>query len=894
MGKYSGKNTRLNSAFEEEPEKKKKSASAAGSFSAKTKESVFKKEKKISSRMPDFRKKATGAKKTGKFLSVPTMNLSLDSITGFIGGFLNMLKEYKIIMAGIAAGLIIAFIVILVNDFHNVKALAHFKPNVTTRIYDKNGILVSELFRQKREVVPLEKIPDSMVRAFVSIEDSEFYDHYGINIKGIVRAFFINIFAGRIKQGGSTITQQLAKILLTSRKRNIYRKVKEAFISLMIESSYSKDEIMALYLNQIYLGHGAYGVESASKIYFGKHVWELNLAEASLIATLPSAPNLLSPIRHPKRSMRKHRAVLSRMVEEGFITVSEAEKAYLEFWPDYLDYINNLPPSRNTMSARIDKAPWFTEYVRRKLVRKYGNDQVYEKGLSVYTTLDIKKQIEAQNIMKDALERQTSVSSSLVFKNDEYIIENFSKEVNLVSSLFDLPTFTRKGSPEQIKFNNYIRNQFAEEFEGLNFLAGTEPIGKALYEFKKSYLQDRDMQKVEGCIISINQRNGYIETMVGGSEFTPINQLNRTIQSRRQPGSAIKPLLYSAAIESGKFTPATTVLDSPVVYLDNEGGDWLPENYECEYYGLVRLRRALMLSINVVSIRLADALGIGTLIDYYKKLLKMNDEEAKKRIPRNFSIALGSVEVSPFELTRAYAIIANGGKDVMPLSIRYIEDRDGRVIENREQEIKAILDKKDRSGTRQVLKPETAAIMMSMLRSVVESGTGRSASPGVPAGGKTGTTNNWKDAWFVGFTPMLTTGLWIGYDRMGLSLGIGQSGGGVAAPVWGRYMRKAMEHEKLVGFPGSSKIVEKEVCSRTGLLPSSSCKRTIKEIFIEGTVPEKECDVCSERTSNRKTSIKGPRDNISRRQKKAVLKNLRKNDSNIIMDSIGDDLLDSN
>ncbi len=442
-----------------------------------------------------------------------------------------------------------------------------------------------------------------------------------------------------------------------------------------------------------------------------------------------------------------------------------------------------------------------------------------------------------------------------------------------------------------MKLNAYIRSNLIEELEGLNFLAGLDTIGGFIEQFRKTFSQDKDLQKVEGCIISINQKNGYIEAMIGGSEFSSINQLNRTMQSRRQPGSSIKPLLYTAAIESGKFTPATAILDSPIVYLDREGGDWLPENYEGEYYGFVRLRRALEKSINVISIRIADTLGIDTVMNYYAKLLKMNDDEAKKRIPRNFSIALGSIEVSPYEMTRAYAILANGGKEVIPFSIRYIKNRDGKELENAEKKIKEQIAKKTKDGSIQIIKPATAQVMISLLRSVIAHGTSRLANPGRPAGGKTGTTNNWKDAWFVGFTPQLTSGLWIGYDKLGLSLGIGQSSGGMAAPVWGRYMREALRNEPVLSFPTYAALKEVTVCAKSGLLPSSRCTSTINEVFIPEFIPEKECEVCSGNENSGSAVTKGPKDNIVKRQKNKIMKNMKKKGENSLIKNIGNDLL---
>lgn len=812
-------------------------------------------------------------------------------IRSFIALLPTIARDYRKILIGLGTGALLAFVVILIIDFNRVQNLATYQPDITTRIYDKNGVLISELFTEKREIVPFEKIPKDLINAFVAIEDNEFYDHWGINPRGIIRAFFVNIFAGGVKQGGSTITQQLAKILLTSRERSLYRKVKEAFISLMIEAKYSKSQILNLYLNQIFLGHGAYGVQAAAKIYFQKNVWDLNLAECALLASLPSAPNMLSPIRHPKTSISRHKIILGKMVEMGYISVEQAEKAFLSFWPDYLDYIGGLPPTLTTWSTRVDKAPWFTEYIRRELVKKYGEEKVFTGGLSVYTTLDVNKQMAGQRILKNALDSQSVVSSGLSFNNEEYMVTNFADEVALASYMFNISSFNKKGSAENKKLNNHLRSEVVEELEGINFLAGINTVSDFLDKYKSTYSDDRDLQRVEGCIISINHTNGYIEAMIGGGEFSSINQLNRTMQSKRQPGSSIKPLLYAAAIESGKFNPASCILDSPIVYLDTDGGDWLPENYEGEYNGFIRLRRALEKSINVVSIRIADTIGMDMVTNYYAKFLKMNDAERKARIPRNLSIALGSIEVSPFEMTRAYAIIANGGKDVIPFAIRYIQDRNGKILENREQEINSIIAEKTKNGSIQVIKPSTAQVMISLMKSVISSGTARAAYPGRPAGGKTGTTNNWKDAWFIGFTSGLTTGLWMGYDKLGLSLGVGQAAAGIAAPVWGYYMREALRNDPVSDFFSYAMLSEVTVCATSGMLPGPSCKGTITEVFVPDHLPEKQCDVCSGQNPDFKISSKGPDENISKEQKQKILNNIKDRKKDSIINNIGDELL---
>lgn len=803
-------------------------------------------------------------------------------------------RNSRTLILGIVTGIVLAFLVIVLIDFYKVRGLASYRPNVTTKIYDQNGELVSELFRQNRDVVPLQRIPADLVHAFIAMEDNEFYDHFGINVKGIVRAFFINLFSGRIRQGGSTITQQLAKILLTSQERSIYRKIKEAFIALMMEATYSKDEILAFYLNQIFLGHGTYGVESAAKFYFQKHVWDLTLAESAMLASLPAAPNRYSPIRYPQRAMDRHKIVLARMVDLGFITIDQAERAFVEFWPDYLDHISALPPSHNAWSARLDRAPWFTEHVRRTLIKKYGEEMVYEKGLIVQATVDVKKQAAAQKVLAEALKRQTAVSGSLQFRDVDYFSDAFNEEIEIFSLLYDINRFAKTGSRENIQFNNYLTENALDDIEIVNFFTGLSNVGMLIEEFRKLYEDDRAYQTVEGCLISINHRNGFIEALVGGSEFTAINQLNRVMQSKRQPGSAIKPLLYAAAMDTGKFSPATALYDSPLVYLDSEGGDWIPENYHNQYQGLVRLRVALAQSINVISIRIAEAIGIQTVMQYFARLLHIEQDDVQRRIPRNLSIAIGSFEVTPLELARAYAIIANGGKNVIPFTIRSVSDASGKVLENQEEEVRKQIQKQEDDGTIWILKPATAQIMISMLQSVILEGTARAAWPGRPAAGKTGTTNNWKDAWFVGFTPELTTCIWMGYDSQGLSLGMGQAAAGVAAPAWGQYMRLALQSTPSTGFPGYAQLEEHRVCARSGLKPSGSCRQIISEVFVPGSAPEAVCDQCAGFSQNVRLSKDGPSENVVESQRRSIINGIqnKRKKGGSIMDHLGTDILE--
>lgn len=813
-------------------------------------------------------------------------------IISFVQNVIRNYSEYSLIIKVVCVALVAGFVIMLGFDYYQVRQLADFQPNVTTQIYDKNGKLISELFSQKREVVSFDKIPKNLIHAFIAMEDNEFYDHWGINPKGIMRAFLVNVASGRVRQGGSTITQQLSKIIMTSQERTIFRKAKEAFISLMIEATYSKDRILELYLNQLFMGHGAFGVETASKLYFGKNVWELNLAECALLASITSAPNGLSPIKYPDRAMKMHRQALAHMVDMGFIKKADAEKAYIEFWPPYLSYINELPPTLTAFSERIDHAPWFTEYIRRKIVDQYGEDAVYNKGLVVMTTLDLKKQLAADRVMQESLKRQTNKSGALVFTGNDKVVEQILPTVEMFTLLFGMDAVSSRGTVLQSHINKYYQEEVLDQLDSINFLIGSDDVGGFADDYRSLFLQERELQRVEGALITVNHNTGYIEAMVGGSAFTSENQLNRSIQSRRQTGSSIKPLLYAAAFDTRKFTPATGVLDSPVVYINRDEGDWIPENYDGEYYGLVRLREALAKSINVVSIRIAEKLGIETVIKYYQKLLHFNDAEAKTRIPRNLSIALGSIDVSPLELARAYGVIARGGTDFIPFAIRQVKDSRGKVLDDYEADIREQMDKMTKNGTNRILKPETAQVMISVLSTVMSAGTGLSASIGRPAGGKTGTTNSWKDAWFVGFTPDITTCVWVGYDRLGMSLGVGESGGVVAAPIWGRYMREALQGDPVTSFPSYAGLESAEVCARSGLALSEFCKDKITEVFVPGTVPTEICTTCENGIElPAGLTRKGPSENISKRQTEEVMKNIKRKNQDAV-DTVGGDLLE--
>ena len=611
---------------------------------------------------------------------------------------------------------------------------------VPTKIYAANGELIGELFVKRRELVKFSQIPENLIKAFIAVEDASFYEHQGINFKGIIRAFFVNLRAGRIREGGSTITQQLAKLSFLSHERTYSRKMAEILLSLKIEKRYTKDQILERYFNKIYFGHGAYGVEAAANLYFNKNVEELSLAESALLAGLPKAPSDYSPLSHLEEALRRQTTVLRRMVKVGYITPEQELKAKMEIRSSFENRTGTSPvPTTN-------KSPYFVEYVRQELEKRYDPSAIYKGGLRVNTTLDLKMQQAAQ----DALWKQL-------------------KELN--------------------------KNK-----------KGGQP-------------------KVEGALIALDPKTGEIKAMVGGSGFRASNQFNRATQAKRQPGSAFKPFLYVAAIDSG-WTPASTFVDGPVTFKIAGTKNWTPKNYYGDYQGEVTLRTALEKSINVVSARLINQVSPGKVVRYAHQM------GIKSKLDPTLSLSLGTSSVSCLEMTSAYGVFANSGIRVEPLAVQSIKDREGNLLE------------KKNSYEQEVLSKEVAYVLTRMMTGVVQRGTAYQAVGSRfdrPCAGKTGTTDDFVDAWFVGFTPQLTACVWIGYDEGRKSLGKGMSGGVVAAPVWTDFMEAALKDEPVMEFPVPANVSFASVCKETGFLATPACPHPIREVFLAGSEPTAYC-----------------------------------------------------
>jgi penicillin-binding protein 1A len=617
---------------------------------------------------------------------------------------------------------------VLPRSLPNVAALETFQPIQGSKIYDDNDELVTEFHGERRIFVPLTHIPRVLRDAVLATEDRRFYQHWGIDPIGIGRAVWQNYRRGRVVEGGSTITQQLTKVLFLTPDRSFERKMKEAVLALELERRYTKDRILEMYLNQIYFGHGAYGVEAAARTYFGKSVSELNVRESALIAGLPRAPSAYSPFEHADIAKRRRELVLRRMVEFGSVKEEDAKRLARSD-------LGLIPPERRRTTGQ-----YFLEYVQQQLEAKYGADMVFKGGLNVYTTLSPPMQLAAEQALR----------------------------------------------------------------EGLKALEGRSKTA-------------RPGEHPEGAVVTIEPQTGYVRALVGGYDFFR-SEFNRAVQARRQPGSAFKPFVFLAALESG-FTAASRIDDSPVSYNVGGGNVWKPENYDRKHRGATTLQQAIEESVNVVTVKLQERVGVNRTVQMVRRL------GVTSPIDVNLSMALGTSDLTLLEMTSAYGVLANQGVWMPPTTIRYVTNVHGQLLDEHVPQ------------GREALTPELAYVATHMLRGVVERGTGQAAKAlGRPVAAKTGTTNDYSNAWFIGFTPKLSTGVWVGYDRP-RSLGKDETGSRVAIPIWMGYMTKVLGDSPREDFP----VPERVVLLPVDLDPSNECVRVATMAFVKGTEPAATC-----------------------------------------------------
>ena len=729
------------------------------------------------------------------------------------------------------------------RDLPKISSLEDYQPSVVTTFYSEDDRKIAEFYKQRRIVVKLSEMPKHLIQAFVATEDARFYEHEGIDLYSIMRAFFKNLEAGTIVQGGSTITQQVAKSFFLTPERSYTRKLKEAILAYRIDRHFTKDEILFLYLNQIYLGHGAYGVEAAAQNYFAKSAEDLTIGESAMLAGLPRAPSWYSPHRHFERARQRQIYVLNRMVSENFITNSEASEA-----------MNTDVTIEKRPNWFQETVPYYTEHVRRMVKEQYGEKLLYTGGLKVYTAVDIemqeqarksvekglrdldkrqgyrgpvrhisRKEIEAfsrklqEDIEDQALHEDLIVQGVVVDVDDKKnkTTVRIGKNVGVIP--LESMRWARKPDPEVapgvirvqrpgqvLQVGDVIRVRL-EAWDGKN---------------QQWNLSLEQTPRAQAALICMESDNAHVRAMVGGRKFSE-SQFNRATQSRRQPGSAFKPVVYAAALDKG-YTPATVIADTSIVFTDDERDfTWKPDNYDNTFHGFTLLRDGLIHSRNVVTVKIMQDIGVDYVIDYARKL------GIESQLDRNLSTALGSSGVSLLELACAYGVFANQGIRQEPVFIRRIEDRNGNVIYEAPEEKESVIDK------------STAYIITHLLEKVVTEGTGwRIKALKRPVAGKTGTTNNLYDAWFMGYTPRFVTGVWVGHDQE-KSLGKNETGSRAASPIWLDYMQEILEGRTERVFPVPDNVVFAKIDAKTGLLPNEDSENVIDMCFKEGTVPER-------------------------------------------------------
>jgi penicillin-binding protein 1A len=682
-----------------------------------------------------------------------------------------------------------------IKELPSADSLREYVPPLVTHLIDTNGLQIGEFFTERRTSVPLTQIPVDLRSAVIAIEDTDFYDHWGINIKAIFRATVANVMAGRLVQGGSTLTQQLAKTIFLSRKKTFDRKFKEMLLTLQIEQSYSKDEILQLYLNQIYFGGGVYGVEAAARLYFDKHAQELNLAECALLAGLVRSPNRYSPSNNVDLSRDRRTTVLKRMQDLGFISEAEFTDA------------NASTITAPTSSYKSREAPYFMEDIRKILEPTYGSELLEQGGLTIQTTLDVKLQKVAEMVLeKHLMEYDLKYATATLAEYNKNLLENTTEQV-VISTI-----------PPHI----------------------------------------------QGSLIALDVHTGAIRAMIGGRDFAK-SQFNRTTQSKRQPGSSFKPFVYAAALDSEQFTAATVVDDYPMVFVDLESDPtllaetttfadtqvaildnlqltqeeltakpkeereellkrfWRPQNFDGKYLGPMTLRTGLQRSRNLISIRTINGVGPRTVVRLAHKA------GINSWLNPVLSLGLGTSVVTLLELTNAYGTFSNGGLHAEPYFIEKVLDRRGKTLEEQAPKVEARIS------------PQTAFLITNLMKGVVEHGTGWYAKRlGRPLAGKTGTTQDQRDLLFVGFSPDVVCGVWIGYDdfrplKKGLSASV------VAVPLWTEFMKEALKAYPVKDFQVPAGIEYAKIDSTTGFLALPTCPKVLLEAFREGTVPAEFC-----------------------------------------------------
>lgn len=758
------------------------------------------------------------------------------------------LPTWVVVLAWLAAlgslafgGLVGAVLVYYDHQLPDLRQLSEYKPPLITRVYDRNGEILAEYANERRIWVPYNEIPKPVVDAFLAAEDSHFFEHGGYDLKAIGRATLVNAMTNR-KQGASTITQQVAKTYLLSSERTYTRKIKELILSWRIEKAYTKNEILELYLNRIYLGNGSYGVAAAAQTYFSKTLGELNVQERAMIAGMPQAPTRYNPVRNPSAAKARRDLVIGRLLDEGFISQSEADTAKAA------DLGLNISPLKQG-----DDAPHFAEYIRQLILKQYGEKALYQDGLSVYTTLDLPTQRRAEEAVYEGLKAYDRRHGWRGPMDHLKSLSDWQDQMEKISEKYSHSL--RIGEPAVVlkTGRDSARVGLSDGSEGIVSAASMKWTGKGT---PSSFLKAGDvilvkaanskggdaytleqLPAVQGALVAIDVRTGEVLAMVGG--LGEGVGFNRAIMAKRQVGSSFKPFVYATALDKG-YTPASTILDAPIVFRFGDT-EWKPHNYDNKFNGMTTLRQGLEQSRNLMTVRLAQDVGMRDVADLGRRM-------GLKGIPTtDLSAALGSVNMSLMDMTSAYSVFPRGGTRIEPTYLRRVQDSQGVTLfrahaacENCMAQLGASPDKPPQSpqiAATEALNPQTAYLMTNIMQGVVLRGTGYSlTSLGRPLGGKTGTTNDYVDAWFVGFSPSLAIGVWVGYDTP-KSLGSGETGARAALPIWKDFAEDQFKGTPIEGFSVPQGIEFTRIDAQSGLLPGVNSKKIITEAFVEGTVP---------------------------------------------------------
>jgi penicillin-binding protein 1A len=749
------------------------------------------------------------------------------------------------------------------KDLPDYSQLQDYEPPVMTRVHAADGSLVGEYARERRLYIPIQAVPKLVINAFLAAEDKNFYEHGGLDFTGIARAAFNyaqNFGSQRRPQGASTITQQVAKNFLLSNEVSFNRKIKEALLALKIERTYSKDKILELYLNEIYLGLGAYGIAAASLVYFDKSVNELTIADAAYLASLPKAPNNYHPFRQRERALERRNWVIDRMAEAGFIKSADGEKAKR----------TSLGVTQKPTGAHMFSAEYFAEEVRREIYDRYGEKKLYEGGLSVRTTLDTKMQVLARKTLTDGLVQfdENQGWRGPVAKID--IGGDWGVKLADVKALSDIAPWrlavvleaadqsARIGLQPGREPGGYVSKERTIGILPLEGVKWARSGGKAVTKVGQ-VVQPGDVVYVEpaklagqfrlhqvpevsGAMVVEDPWTGRVLAMVGGFSYDQ-SQFNRATQALRQPGSSFKPIVYAAALDNG-YTPSSLILDAPIEIDQGPGlGVWKPENYEGNFFGPSTLRFGIEHSRNVMTVRLAQDIGMPLIADYAKRFGVYDD------LPPYLSFALGAGETTLLRMVTAYAMFDNGGRRVKPTLVDRIQDRYGHTVYRHDErecincDAKKWADQPEPSlidRREQVLDPMTAYQITSIMEGVIQRGTAAGAGFqkefGKPVAGKTGTTNDEKDAWFIGYTPDIVVGVYMGYDKP-RHLARGATGGHLAAPIVKDFMKTALADKPAAPFrvPPGIKLIR--VDAHTGMRAGPGTEKVILEAFKPGTAP---------------------------------------------------------